>query len=282
VLDLSKLDLSKLDTSKISLTIEAAKEEAKKVVDAIIPPETQQEIQTKAQGVFDQIASGLNYIIEKIGIGLENVWLTLQDALNYVVEKVGIGLENVWLILQDAFAIIAENIGNIWSTILLPNISAIANWFVENALKFVDAINSLYSWFTTNVSRFIQGLTNMQIGIDNIVQFFASLKQRMEQAVSGASSGVIGTVGGIVSGAVSAVSSFIPRQIGGYIPTTGYYKLHAGEYVNRAGAPIGATVIMSNTFNLDVNSDVDVDRLVKTISEKLHNEFRGKNIYGAW
>lgn len=84
-------------------------------------------------------------------------------------------------------------------------------------------------------------------------------------------SGEVSYQGGRIVAALSGIGSF---QTGGYIPKTGLYMLHAGEYVNPVRTPTGGGGF-SGTIHVEVNmsptisSSMDLDRVAREVGDRI-------------
>jgi len=112
---------------------------------------------------------------------------------------------------------------------------------------------------------------------DFLVGFYNWVKDKLLGVIEKVINGInkVKDLGKNAGGAIKSVVSgvFGGRESGGYIPQTGLYNMHAGEYVvpNKSNASMGGTVI-----NINGNMyGVDAGDIASALDDKLRNLIRG-------
>lgn len=151
------------------------------------------------------------------------------------------------MLIKDNWKGALETMKTITETILIK----IETFFLNLKLKIIEIIDG--------IKAKIQPVIDMVSGVANTASNIGS------------------SIGGAVSGVFGQAKSFLlgSRENGGYIPQTGPYLLHEGEYVVPKSGSSGVNI----TFNF--NGDVsDIDTLQKTIIATLNRNATLKSFAG--
>lgn len=151
------------------------------------------------------------------------------------------------MLIKDNWKGALETMKTITETILIK----IKTFFLNLKLKIIEIIDGIRAK--------IQPVIDMVSGVANTASNIGS------------------SIGGAVSGVFGQAKSFLlgSRENGGYIPQTGPYLLHEGEYVVPKSDSSGVNI----TFNF--NGDVsDIDTLQKKIIETLNRNATLKSFAG--
>lgn len=132
--------------------------------------------------------------------------------------------------------------------LLIALIGALVIYWIKNWTMLKDNIIFIFEIIKKGISDAMNFIRDTIMGVINpIISAIEDFLARVNKVV-GAVKSVAGAIGG---GIVSTAKSIIgAKQYGGYIPETGAYMLHRGEYVSRAGGGGGAVslTITGNTF----------------------------------
>jgi hypothetical protein len=165
-----------------------------------------------------------------------------------------------------------ENFGKIkgWVELMWVGIKQIFKGFIEWFKGLWMIISGL---FEGNTDKIIKGLKLMAKGFKNIfvglLRFVGGLLVTLGLSILRALWGIVKSIGGLIVKAYSYLKGKVTglvggggvkggRQIGGFIPHTGLYRLHAGEHV----IPTNQTYNSSPTINVYGVSNEDLIRRI--------------------
>jgi len=223
-----------------------------------LPPQLQQVI--VMFGVFLALLGPFLFIFGKVVsvigslVFLANpVTIAVLAIIAVIGELIAIGwtLYKDWDLITEGFKImfkeLKDEIMRAWNSIK----EAFPKWWKG----FKENINSAIEWITGKLN----GLLSL---IERVKSSLSTLKEKAGGAVRSASERMRGFFGRIVGS----------RQFGGYIPETGPYLLHRGEYVlpaKRAGGGIVVNILGGYYF-----SEEAAEELGNKIIEKLKHQLR--------
>lgn len=244
-----------------------------------------------APAFVDELEKIKNFIIED--------WATMKVHKNWLAENLGFA-GDVW---DEIVERVSKWAGDIWNGFIeraeeiLPSWvmelpSNMKNWLSEKGNLVSDTVSGWFSdawsWIEDNtpesVKNFINSAKDTLSGWKNTIQsaieglFDVDLSEFGSDAwnsfVRGAKSISLGGMGGALFNAPS-------KQVGGYIPTTGLYNLHAGERVVPAGRNNERTQRDETTVNISFDganfnlaSGIDIDRFVDDMSRRMADKQR--------
>jgi hypothetical protein len=255
----------------------------------------------KAAGIalsgFGALALGIFAAIVAVIIGMYVAWknnfLGMRDVVNGVLEGVKMQFQAVFTILKGIFqffiALVKGDFGgmmdalkNIWVGIwnfikgffqmTISSITAILIGLIQ-IFKLV-----FWDWPKNIITSFLEWVKNVP---NMIVGFFSGIGEKIAKAFTNMlPDWLLKLLGkGKVDVSVDKNGILGSRQSGGYIPQTGPYMLHQGEFVvskKDLGGMGNQTFAPAITVNLQGGSNVNEDVLVRRISEELNRAWSYK------
>ena len=251
---------------------------------------------------FDNIQKQINDFISLALIPLKAAWDILKDALI-----------SLWNALKDLGKAIWDLI-QVLSPVLIPILKFLADFLkfvlgtaimmVVGALSFlivifgvvvdviafvIEFISKLIDWFAKLIKKIGEVITNKE----KLKETFLTVWNNIWKGFEPIYNAIMGWIGNIVNMAEKAITKLreaaqwvggklgiTSKQLGGYIPETGLYLLHQGEYVvprgraayAYAGAGIGGIniTITGNTFMSDEDAAVKIgDMIIKALKRNI-------------
>ena len=143
--------------------------------------------------------------------------------------------------------------------------------FKDSIDEMIKALNKINDFILGK--NFNETMSRLNLFLDVINGILNVLNQIIDANAKWRASGNIivsqGTSGIPEVLKIISVNPQISKQLGGYIPHTGMYKLHAGESVQPAGSN---TINFSPNITVSATSNVDIEYLKRQLTSSLMNE----------
>lgn len=240
--------------------------------------------------VFGLILGKIIFLVGMFALGI--------GSLILVFGSVGAGMAVVGLIFGGIIAIVlaVAAVMGIFAAIWKANFLKIRGWMqlmwvgikqtFTGIWQFLKSVWLIISGlFSGNTDKIVEGFKLMGKAIWNILtgilKFVGGLIMTIALTIIQGIWGIIKSLAGLLIKAVSflkekvtnvagAVSTKIKggRQIGGFVPHSGLYRLHAGETVSQAGDTLNnaVTINVSGTSNADL-----VNQIAEAVTRNLAN-----------
>lgn len=211
-------------------------------------------------GVLVVVLKNLTFLFEGIAFVLK----LLAEGLRVV----RIVIETVWSwikkLITESFEKFIENIKLAWD--VMKGIGAfVKDIFVVSWNLLKESVSAVYDWvkntFISIWDNLLTAMKNMWDGVKKIIDKIKFWKKNDEESTDS-------------------------KAVGGFIPETGIYKLHAGERVMTAGET-SRTSNNSNSMNVTnvfqisatLNNDIDIETLADKLSQYQETELRRRVSY---
>lgn len=200
-------------------------------------------------GVIIVAIAAIIAIIVGLVIGIIWLWKNWNKVWSWIKEKAGAAWD--WIKEKTSAAwdwIVAKlNQSKIWQWIK-EKASAAWQWIIDNV--WTPIADWFDEWVVQPISDAWDGLVEkIKSGWDTIKGIFEKITAPIGKAVGFVKEKVLGG-----------------RQVGGYVPHTGLYKLHAGETVHQANSTF------SPTINVSAGSNVDIEMLKSQLSSQWNDD----------
>jgi len=228
---------------------------------------------TSAFNLLFGVAGTLISITKTVGslLSVISFWPALLILAIVAIIALLVAIVIRWKQVKDGLLIIWELIKAKFHEMYLWVKLKMMEWhdrFIEIWQKIKDKVIEVWTAIHDAIKSKIEWLLEK---IDWLVQKYERMKEiagDVGARVSGAVSGVWGAATGWATSVWGAIKG--SRQFGGYIPETGTYLLHKGEYVVPAGGAAGVVVNINGGYYLSERAaeeigDLIIQKLKKTI-----------------
>ncbi len=214
--------------------------------------------------VFDAILS-LDFVrgfLDRIGVTVDDSkkgWERFRDVVSQVWDKI-----------KEKWGKVELTIGKeklsfeVWLRVLQTRWHQFTTNLTKDKDKLVESVKSITDSFSTFFDTLDEkdaanALNIIAKAINLLAAAIERLKEAWERSIFGA---------GIAPTTPLGFLANPPKQIGGFIPHTGLYKLHAGETVNQAGDTINSSPII-NVYG--ATSEDLVNQISEAVTRNLAN-----------
>lgn len=208
--------------------------------------------------LFIGVWTGIVNIFVGAWMIIKGVWDIIAGIFTGDWKRVWEGVKGIFI---GAWKLIVEGIGRVvWE--IIKFIAMLPIRIIKYLIEFTVAILGAVVWLWVHRDEWIpKVLDALAEAGKKMIEWAKNIGKAIWNAILESLSAIKGWGGGLISKLTGGKQTPIGKQIGGFIPHTGLYKLHAGESVNQAG-----TFNSSPTINVYASAGMDIDRLVREIS----------------
>ncbi len=219
-------------------------------------------------GIWNDIVGGITGFLTKAFNFFMNEFVApiasgAADLASAILEKFNEWIEGV----KEFIRPFVEWLSNTWETIvkeIKKIIKPIVKWMKDNVIGPL-----IGAW--QNLAETVKGIWE---GIKKTIEGVYNAVKPMIEFIKGGVSAAGKAVGGALHGAAKFIRG--KKQVGGFVPETGFYYLHRGEYVQRAGEAT-KVITVNPTININVEkieSEPDWNRIYEEINRRMVEELR--------
>jgi len=249
---------------------------------------------------FDNIKKQIEDFISLALTPLKVVWDILKDALKELWNALKDLGQAIWDLIQVLAPILIPLLNFLVELLKIALFTAITIIVFEFSLLIailadviksiafvIEIVSKVIDWFAKLIEKIIDVITHKEKLKETFLGVWNAIKSGFEPIYNA----IMGWIGNIINLAERAISKLkeaaqwvggklgiTSKQLGGYIPQTGLYLLHEGEYVVPRGraAYAGAGVsginitITGNTFMSDEDAAVKIgDMIIKVLKRNI-------------